>query len=129
MKVMIVVTHLLGTGHLSRALTLGRAFVAAGHEVTVVSGGRPAPQLDARGMDVVQLPALASKGTAFTTLLDDTGAEADAAYLQSRTEKLLETFAALAPDVLITELYPFGRRVLRTEFLALLDAARAHRIP
>ena len=30
MKVMIVVTHLLGTGHLSRALTLGRAFVADG---------------------------------------------------------------------------------------------------
>ena len=26
MKVMIVVTHLLGTGHLARALTLARAF-------------------------------------------------------------------------------------------------------
>ena len=125
MKVMIVVTHLLGTGHLSRALTLGRAFVAAGHEVTVVSGGRPAPQLDAGGMDVVQLPSLASKGTAFTTLLDETGAQVDAAYLQSRTDRLLEALKTVGPDVLITELYPFGRRVLRTEFLALLETARA----
>ena len=33
MKVMIAVTHLLGTGHLARALTLGRAFAAQGHVV------------------------------------------------------------------------------------------------
>ncbi|HBR43215.1 MAG TPA: glycosyltransferase, partial [Sulfitobacter sp.] len=43
MKVSIVVTHLLGTGHLARALTLGRAYGAAGHDVQVVSGGMPAP--------------------------------------------------------------------------------------
>ena len=51
MKVMIVVTHLLGTGHLSRALTLGRAFVQDGHDTFVISGGMPAPQLDQHGHD------------------------------------------------------------------------------
>ena len=65
MKVMIVVTHLLGTGHLSRALTLGRAFQAAGDRVQIISGGFPAPQLDTDGMNILQLPALRSDG--FTT--------------------------------------------------------------
>ena len=60
MKVSIVVTHLLGTGHLARALTLGRAYGAAGHDVQVVSGGMPAPQLNSDGVDVVQLPPLRS---------------------------------------------------------------------
>ena len=36
MKVMIAVTHLLGTGHLARALVLARAFMASGHATTLV---------------------------------------------------------------------------------------------
>ncbi|MFC6588488.1 hypothetical protein ACFQDZ_15780 [Sulfitobacter pacificus] len=39
MKVMIVVTHLLGTGHLTRAVTLAQAFQEAGHRPIVISGG------------------------------------------------------------------------------------------
>ncbi|WP_158971714.1 glycosyltransferase family protein [Chachezhania sediminis] len=124
MKVMIVVTHLLGTGHLSRALTLGRAFAAAGHDVVLATGGRPAPQLDATGVTVVQLPPLASDGTAFTTLLDADGAIADDAYLAARRQALLDVLEDTGPDALITELFPFGRRVLSAEFLALLDAAK-----
>ncbi|MCE8524899.1 glycosyltransferase [Ruegeria pomeroyi] len=125
MRVMIVVTHLLGTGHLSRALTLGRAFATTGHQVRLVSGGMPAPQLDPAGLDLVQLPALRSDGVDFARLLTETGAEADAEFHNVRQAALLETLTAFAPDVLITELYPFGRRSLREEFRALLAAARA----
>lgn len=125
MKVMIVVTHLLGTGHLSRALTLGRAFAAAGDAVTVVSGGMPAPQLDAAGLRLVQLPPLRSDGTNFTRLLGDTGDEAGERLFASRQGALLNALSETAPGILITELFPFGRRVLRAEFLALLKAARA----
>lgn len=56
MKILIAVTHLLGTGHLSRALTLGRAFAAAGHRAYIVSGGGSAPHLDHSGVDLIQLP-------------------------------------------------------------------------
>ena len=62
MKVMIVVTHLLGTGHLSRALTLARAFQAAGDEVLIASGGFAAPQLNTDGVELVQLPPLRADG-------------------------------------------------------------------
>ncbi|MGV6804725.1 MAG: glycosyltransferase family protein [Ruegeria sp.] len=127
MKVMIVVTHLLGTGHLSRALTLGRAFADAGHKVTAVSGGMPAPQLNCSGVSVISLPPLRSDGTNFTRLLTADGESADADYLQSRATALVQAVQNLQPDVLITELFPFGRRSLRDEFLAMLAAA--HSLP
>jgi len=125
MRMMIVVTHLLGTGHLGRALTLGRRFAQAGHEVTVISGGRPAPHLDATGVRLVQLPSLASDGTNFALLLDADGAEASDHLFAARRSALRQSLADTAPDVLITELYPFGRRILRHEFLDLLEAAGA----
>ena len=73
MKVMIVVTHLLGTGHLARALTLARAYQKANHSVTVASGGMPAPQLDRGDVPILQLPPLRSDGVNFTQLLNKAG--------------------------------------------------------
>ncbi|WP_170357050.1 glycosyltransferase family protein [Ruegeria arenilitoris] len=125
MRTMIVVTHLLGTGHLSRALTLGRAFADAGHDVTVASGGMPAPQLNTDGVSLLALPPLRSDGTDFTRLLTADEDIADAAYLNSRAIALTEAVRRVNPDVLITELYPFGRRSLAGEFLALLSTARS----
>jgi predicted glycosyltransferase len=127
MKVLIVVTHLLGTGHLSRALTLGRAFAAAGHQVQVASGGFPALQLDTDGVGLVQLPPLRSDGVDFTRLLTPEGTVADESYLGSRIQALTGVLNTLAPDILITELYPFGRRSLAGEFDSLLQAA--HTLP
>ncbi|SDW76186.1 Predicted glycosyl transferase [Ruegeria halocynthiae] len=124
MKVMIVVTHLLGTGHLSRALTLGRAFAEQGHEVLVVSGGMPAPQLDTRGLSLLGLPPLRSDGTDFTRLLDQDGVVANPAYFLARATGLTQAINSFKPQVLITELYPFGRRSLAAEFLSGLEAAR-----
>lgn len=129
MKVMIVVTHLLGTGHLTRALTLARAFAAAGDQVVLVSGGVPVGHLDFDGIALVQLPPLKSDGVDFSRLLTADGAVADAGYLDARQDALLEAFAQARPDLLITELFPFGRRILRAEFTALLDAARAADVP
>ncbi|NIZ15245.1 glycosyltransferase family protein [Phaeobacter sp. HF9A] len=125
MKILIAVTHLLGTGHLARALTLGRAFAAAGHQATVVSGGFAAPQLSTAGVALVQLPPLRSDGVEFSRLLGAAGSLADETYHQARRAQLQALVTSLMPDVLITELYPFGRRALRGEFRALLEAAHA----
>ena len=122
-KVLISVTHLLGTGHLSRALTLARAFSRAGHDAHVMSGGLPAPNLSTEGVTLHQMPPVKSDGVNFTTLLTETGL-ADEAYLSGRKAFALEVLNSLVPDVFITELYPFGRRVLKGEFLSLLNAAR-----
>ncbi len=125
MKVLIAVTHLLGTGHLSRALTLTRAFTRDGHEAVVLSGGMSAEHLDKDGVALVQLPPLASNGVDFTKLLTELGVEADAAYLAKRQTMMVKAVQDMAPDVVITELFPFGRRSLSAEFEALLDAAKS----
>jgi predicted glycosyltransferase len=123
-RVLIAVTHLLGAGHLTRAAALGRAFAAAGHETVLVSGGLPAPLVRPDGLRLVQLPPLRVAGTAFATLLAPDGRPADAALLDRRRSLLVETLTAFAPDAVITELFPFGRRALAGEFLALVEAAR-----
>lgn len=121
-RVMIVVTHLLGAGHLTRSAALARAFARAGHEVTLVSGGMPAPLVTLGDVRLIQLPPVGTNGTDFRTLLDSAGAPVDPAYRARRRSGLLDALAEIRPDVLITELFPFGRRGLTDEFLPLLEA-------
>jgi predicted glycosyltransferase len=120
---MIVVTHLLGAGHLTRSAALARAFARAGHEVALVSGGMPAPLVALDGVRLIQLPPVRTIGTDFRTLLDPAGTPVDAAYRARRRSGLLDALAEIRPDVLVTELFPFGRRGLADEFLPLLEAA------
>ena len=124
-RALIHVQHLLGVGHLRRALALGRALAAAGANVTLASGGMPVPNLQATGLDFVQLPAMRAADATFKTLLDETGKPIDDAWRARRTAALLDLFAAVRPALLAIELYPFGRRLLRFELEPLLDAARA----
>src|SRR5689334_6188430 len=119
-RVAILVTHLLGTGHLSRSLILARALRDAGLAPQLISGGMPTGHLDLSGVDFVQLPPVRSDGTSFTRLLDDSGNPVTPEYMQQRIRVLEGTLRDNPPDVLITELFPFGRRVLRDEFLAAL---------
>lgn len=127
LSVFIAVTHLLGAGHLTRAAAIGRALVRAGHRVTLVSGGMPAKLIAADGLDLVQLPAVRATDEDFRTLSDEAGHQVAGDYMDVRRDILLATFRDVRPDVLITELYPFGRRVLAAEFRALLEAAEAAR--
>jgi predicted glycosyltransferase len=53
------------------------------------------------------------------------GVEIDANWRNQRKQQLLNCFAAFDPQVLITETFPFGRRMMRFELLPLLAAARA----
>ncbi|MDF1727477.1 MAG: glycosyltransferase [Sulfitobacter sp.] len=128
MRVAICVTHLLGTGHLARVLTLARALAAAGDEPLVLSGGLPAPHLSTEGVGLIQLPPVRSDGVDFSRLLDPQGDLAGADYMERRARLLRERMADFAPDVLLTELFPFGRRSLKEEYLNLL-ADQAERRP
>jgi predicted glycosyltransferase len=124
---MIAVTHLLGAGHLTRAAALARAFAAKDHAVTLVSGGLPSRLIPFGGADLVQLPPVRTTGTDFRTLLDADGSPIGEDRLAARKDVLLDTLRTVRPDVVVTELFPFGRRGLASEFLALLAAAHALR--
>jgi predicted glycosyltransferase len=122
-RITILVTHLLGSGHLSRALTLAHAFREAGMQAQVISGGLPARHLESSGVDFVQLPPVRSDGTQFTRLLDERGAEASDELLGRRSQVIAAKLRAFRPHCVITELFPFGRRVLHREFEAALATA------
>jgi predicted glycosyltransferase len=117
MKVFFYVQHLLGIGHLKRAATISQALRAAGFEVTLASGGAPV-----EGIPVLQLPPAASDPS-FRNLLDEEGEPVDEAWKARRREFLLQAYRASKSDVLIVELFPFGRRQMRFELIPLLEAA------
>lgn len=123
-SVLILVTHLLGVGHLARAAALARGLVATGHRVTLVSGGRPAPLVQIEGATFVQLPPVHCVGVDFRTLLGADGKEIGDEVRQARIRTILAALASADPDVVVTETYPFGRRQLAAEFRALVEAAR-----
>jgi predicted glycosyltransferase len=122
-RVTLLVTHLLGSGHLSRVLVLAHAFRNAGMRPQVISGGVAVPHLDADVDEFVQLPPVQSNGALFTDLLDQGGEPASEGLLASRAARAVEALRGFRPDCLITELFPFGRRVLRREFEAVVTAA------
>src|SRR3990170_7712918 len=127
MKVFFYVQHLLGIGHLRRAATLAQALERAGFEVTLASGGKPVEGFSRQGFPkqgyrVLQLPP-ASSDAAFEQLLDEHGNPVDEAWKRRRREALLAAYTAASPDVLLIELFPFGRRQMRFELVPLLGMA------
>ena len=120
---LILVTHLLGAGHLTRAAALGRALAQAGHRVTLVSGGRPIALARTDGLTFVQLPPVQAALGDWSTLRDEAGAPASPELLARRRDLVGAIAERMRPDIVVTELYPFGRRGLAAEFEALLAAA------
>jgi len=124
-RVAFLACHLSGSGHLARTLALARGVAAAGAQALVISGGRALPHLGAGGVALAQLPPVAVAGFDYARLLTAAGAPADAAYMAARADLLAALLRDFAPDVLVTELFPFGRRILAPEFELALEIARA----
>ena len=123
-RVLIYVQHLLGVGHLQRALQLSDALLQHGYQVDLVSGGRPTELKHPESLRIHQLPPLYSADGSFTRLLDANGDEIDNDWREQRKRLLLDIFSSSGAQVLITETFPFGRRMLRFELLPLLEASR-----
>lgn len=124
-RVLVYVQHLLGIGHLRRAVTLARALAVAGLEVTVVSGGFEVPGLASPGIRWIQLPPTGARDERFSALIDAQGNPVDEAWCVRRRETLLAAWRATEPQVLLVELFPFGRRQMRFELLPWLEEAIA----
>ena len=123
--VLIAVTHLLGSGHLVRAAHLARALAGSGFAVTLASGGMPLRAMEAEPFAFAQLPPVKVEGVDFRNLLDEEGRPIDAPRREARQAQLTALATSLAPAVVITEHFPFGRRQLADEFLGLIAAAKA----
>ncbi|MEM8843359.1 MAG: glycosyltransferase, partial [Pseudomonadota bacterium] len=116
---------LSGTGHFLRSLALARAAGRDGHQVLLINGGRPLAHIDSSDVEISQLPPLTVRDLDFKTLRDVEGSPADTGYLAARSAQIRSDLAAFRPDCLVTETYPFGRRMLSAEFEAAIQAAAA----
>ncbi len=124
-KVFFYVQHLLGIGHLARASRIAEALVDNGFDVTVVTGGPPVTGFPGPGVRHAALPTIRAGDPGFKGLVDDTGRPVDEAFEARRREILLAAFRAAAPDIVVIEAFPFGRRQVRFELMPLLAEIRS----
>ena len=123
-SVLFWVQHLLGIGHLQRALRIADALIEQGIAVTVASGGMPQPLPHHSDVALVQLPPLRARDTSFA-LLDEAAAPIDDRLRERRRAALLAILEAVRPDAIVLEGFPFARRAFRFELDPLLEAVRA----
>ncbi|MFO1127704.1 MAG: glycosyltransferase [Rhodospirillales bacterium] len=122
-RVMFYVQHLLGVGHLKRASLIVRALVDEGLDVAVALGGPEVPGVHFADCARMILPSVRAADETFKVLVDEDGRPIDDAWRDRRADRLLAEFHAFRPQVLMIEMFPFGRLQFRFELLPLLEAA------
>ncbi len=120
-SVLFYVQHLLGIGHLMRARFVAEALADIGFDVHLVSGGNPIGGRPPRGVRTIQLPPIHATDPGMKPLRGADGRPVDSAYCDRRRDLLLAAFESVAPEVVIFETFPFGRRALHFELLPLLE--------
>lgn len=120
MRILFYSQHVLGIGHFFRSMEIARALEP--HQVLFVEGGSPlrdfTPPAHVRR---VLLPPV-MMDPSFSRI---EAGEADQESLwRERSERLLDLYHSFRPHRVVTELFPFGRRMFRHELMPLLDAAR-----
>ncbi len=94
-----------------------------GFAVTLATGNRVPRTVDCDGLTVVQLPAVRAADAKFDVLLDEDDTPVDEAWWENRIAATLSAFTSEQYDLLITETYPFGRRMFAAEMTRLLECA------
>jgi len=118
-KIAIYVQHVMGAGHLVRAMSLAEALSQCGHRVLLISGGFPIDR-EVAGYQYFQLPPTKAIESNFTKLVDDHGQLIDERWRDQRRDILLAAVAEFKPDLVITETFPFGRRIFHFELEPLM---------
>lgn len=115
--------HLIGVGHLTRSLALCRALVERFDVVFVQGGPDIGRTIPSPAFQHLRLPPLLMV-EASGALYDPGGARDVSTILAERAALLASRTAATCFDVVVTELFPFGRRKFAPEILGMLRAVR-----
>lgn len=123
-RLMFYCQHILGMGHLVRSMEIVRGLMND-FQVCFINGGEVIKEfaipLD---IEVVNLPAIKTDSE-FQTLqaVDDSLTLAE--VQEMRKTQLLEVCDRVQPDVLMIELFPFGRGKFSFELIPLLERVRS----
>jgi predicted glycosyltransferase len=112
--------HILGMGHLVRSMEIVRG-LTQDFEICFVNGGEVIENFDMpAGIDIINLPGI--KTDSEFKELQSVDPNKDLAEVKAfRMVQLLEIYERWQPDLLLIELFPFGRRKFSFELLPLLD--------
>ena len=113
--------HAMGMGHLVRSLALAEA-LSQSFRVVLLNGGELPSNLSLRQtIEMINLPPLRFDDG---QLISCDNRYSVAQAQKARTDQILGSFRKLRPEVLLTELYPFGRKKFEFELLPLLEIAK-----
>lgn len=121
-SVLFYCQHSLGMGHLVRSLALAAGLAERFHVVLLIGGLLPKGVKIPVGIVAIELPPLGFDANMQLVSRDGRHTLAHAQYL--RRKILSETFRSLRPEVVLIELFPFGRTKFASELVPLLEEAR-----
>jgi len=124
-RVFFYCQHVLGIGHLVRSAEIVRE-LSRDCRVLFVSGGEKPDGFrfpENKNIEVLQLPPLKTDPD-FSNLQVCNSSRSLDETKTFRRRLLLQALAEFQPDVLVTELFPFGRKQFRFELLPLLEQVR-----
>jgi predicted glycosyltransferase len=122
-KVMFYCQHILGMGHLIRSVEIVRGLIPD-FKICFINGGQVIPEFEfPPEIEVVNIPAIKTDSE-FTELtpVDDSLTMTELETI--RTNVLLSVCDRFQPDILIIELFPFGRRRFSFELIPLMEKAK-----
>jgi predicted glycosyltransferase len=119
MNILFYCQYVWGMGHLFRSIEVARALST--HNVILVAGGREIDIHLPEHVALVRLPGL-YMDEHFTTLIPEDPNKTIEDIQRQRKEILFGLCETHKPDLLIIELYPFGRTIFGFELQPLIDA-------
>jgi len=115
--------HSLGMGHLIRSLAIADGLTNHFDVVFLNGGPLPEGQKPPERIEIINLPPLGFDSA--MQLLSRDGNHTVEQAQRRRMEIMREALSSVNPDVLLIELFPFGRKKFAAELMALLEDARA----
>lgn len=119
MKILHYTQYVFGIGHLFRSMAIDRALAPLTVDLVTGGAGVPIPMPDNvrhHAMPAIRMDENYGSVLAVDGELEDTW--------RKREAMLLDLFRELEPDVLLVEMFPFGRRVFSRELLPLFECNR-----
>jgi predicted glycosyltransferase len=122
-RILFYCQHILGIGHLVRSMEIVRG-LTKDFKICFINGGEVVKEFDIPDdVEVVNLPAI--KTDSEFKHLQTVDSTQDLAEVQEfRKQRLLEIFDEFQPDILMIELFPFGRGKFAFELVPLLEKAQ-----
>ena len=123
-KLMFYCQHILGMGHLIRSIEIVRGLIP-NFQICFINGGQVIEEFEFPSeIEVINIPGVKTD-TEFNELrpVDDTLTMEEVENI--RTNMLLNICDRFKPDILIVELYPFGRRRFSFELIPLVKKAKS----